>query len=319
MKACLVIPTALLLSGCWFQHPTMAPQPARAPARDSLFRLDTSRSDSVAARGPVEGMLSLLDDSVVFLRAGLPAVYGAAAVRALLPGTNPPGAATTAWQPLGGGLSSDLRSAYTFGVTARVVAGEGTAPIQFSRYIAYWQRELQRPWRIIAYAEVGQAASGQEPSFTSEQLTPPAELMPENRADARASVRSADSAFADLAIRMGLAFAFSNTAAPAGVVFGDPSLVVGPEAIRAYFEAQPGGSSLSWRPLYASVSRSRDLGFTIGEYVSTGRGPSGATVQRFGKYLTVWRRQRDGSWRFEVDGGNPDGSRRSADLQHSGP
>lgn len=264
-------------------------------------------------------MLSLLDDSVVFLRAGVPAVYGAAAVRALLPATNPPGAATTVWQPLGGGLSSDLRSAYTFGVTARVAAGEGSTPIQFARYIAYWQRDLHRPWRIIAYAEVGQVASGQEPTFTSDQLAPPAKLMPEKRADARAAVRSADSAFADLAIRMGLASAFSSTAAPAGVVIGDPALVVGPEAIRAYFEAQPGGSSLSWRPVYGSVSSSRDLGFTVGEYVSTGRGPSGATVQRFGKYLTVWRRQRDGNWRFVVDGGSPDGNRRPGELQHSSP
>ena len=29
-----------------------------------------------------------------------------------------------------------------------------------------------------------------------------------------------------------------------------------------------------------------------------------AVVQRFGKYLTIWKRQPNGSWRFVVDGGN---------------
>ena len=56
--------------------------------------------------------------------------------------------------------------------------------------------------------------------------------------------------------------------------------------------------------LYAAVAGSRDLGYTIGEYTSTGRGPTGAAVQRFGKYLTVWKRQPNGSWKFVVDGGN---------------
>ena len=319
MKACLVIPTALLLSGCWFQHPTMAPRPALGPARDSLFRLDESRSDSVAARGPVDGVLSLLGDSVVYLRPGVPVIYGLAAVRILLPATNPPGITTTAWQPLGGGVSNDLYSAYTFGVAARVAPGDGSVPIQFARYIAYWRRATKSPWRIVAYAEIGQAATGDAPTLAPDQLTPPTEMMTEKRAEAREAVRSADSSFADLAIRMGLPFAFSNTAAPAAVVFGDPELAVGPEGIRAYFAARPGGSSLSWRPVYASVAGSRDLGFTVGAYVSTGRGPSGATVQRFGKYLTVWQRQHDGSWRFVVDGGSLDGNHRPAELQPSNP
>src|SRR6185437_1055610 len=111
MKACLVLPTALLLSGCWLHNRTLAPEPARAPARDSLFRLDESRADSVAAHGGVGGALSLLAGDIVYLRAGMPAVYGLAAARALLSATNPPAAPATAWQPLGGGVSNDLGSA----------------------------------------------------------------------------------------------------------------------------------------------------------------------------------------------------------------
>jgi ketosteroid isomerase-like protein len=309
MKACLVLPTALLLSGCSLHHRTLAPEPARSPARDSLFRLDESRADSVAIHGAVDGALTLLAGDVIYLRAGVPAVYGLAAVRTLLPATNPPGAPVSAWQPLGGGVSNDLGSAYTFGVAARAVAGAGSGPIQLARYIAFWRRSGGAPWRIVAYAEVAQPASGEEPTFPPEQLSPPSDSAPPRIAAARAQIRSADSSFSDLAIRMGLAFAFSTTAAPDGAVFGDPALIVGPNAIRTYLSEQPGGSSLTWHPVYADVAASRDLGFTIGEYVSTGLGPSGATVQRFGKYLTVWQRQRNGDWRFVIDGGSPDGGR----------
>ena len=38
--------------------------------------------------------------------------------------------------------------------------------------------------------------------------------------------------------------------------------------------------------------------------VSTSRGPTGAAAQRFGKYLTVWRKEPNGTWKFVVDGGN---------------
>ncbi len=104
---------------------------------------------------------------------------------------------------------------------------------------------------------------------------------------------------------MGVAYAFANTVAPDGVVFGDPQLVIGAHAIEEYLGARAGQSSLVWQPVFAWVAASRDLGFTIGESTSTGLGASGAAVQRMGKYLTVWKRQSDGTWKFVVDGGNP--------------
>jgi ketosteroid isomerase-like protein len=285
----------------------VAPEPARGPARDSLFQLDATRGDSVAARGAIEGVVALLAPDVIYLRAGAPPVYGRESARALLiaasgllPATSLPVA--PAWQPLGGGVSNDLRSGYTFGVSARVP--QPKAPIRLEHYIAFWRRAPGRPWRIAAYAELGSPPLP-ESSVAADQLTalpaPPA-LSPA-LARARAEIRAADSSFADLAYRMGTAFAFANTAAPEGAVFGNSLLLVGPDEIKEFYSAQS-ASSLSWHPVYADVAGSRDLGFTVGEYIATGRGPSGAAVQRFGKYLTVWKRQRNGTWQFVVDGGN---------------
>src|SRR5262249_48783761 len=136
------------------------------------------------------------------------------------------------------------------------------------------------------------------------QLAPPTRPASRTAADAAERVRTADSLFADLADRMGTAFAFSSAAAPNGVLFGGTTLVVGPDAIKEFQETGGAGTSLTWRPIYAVAAESADLGFTIGEYIATGRSPSGAAVQRFGKYLTVWQRQPDGGWKFVVDGGN---------------
>jgi hypothetical protein len=51
----------------------------------------------------------------------------------------------------------------------------------------------------------------------------------------------------------------------------------------------------------AGAAASADLGFTVG--VATYVASPGASPRR-SKYLTVWALQRDGSWRYLVDGGN---------------
>jgi ketosteroid isomerase-like protein len=301
MRTRSLLPAAVLLCGCALHRRPVAPEPARGPARDSLFRLDQSRSDSVAARGLLEGMLTLLGPQVVYLRGGVPAVYGRDGARALLSASSPPNESIT-WQPLGGGVSRDLASAFTYGVAARVIR-PGTAP-RLDRYIAYWERAPRQPWRIMAYSEVG-APPAAGVHVPRDYLEVPVRQAPKRIAEGISEVREADSLFSDLADRMGTAFAFSNTVAPDGLVFGSPELVIGPKAVQEYYAAAGGGTALTWHPVFAAVASSLDLGFTIGEYSATSRGPSGAAVQRFGKYLTVWRREPDGSWKFVVDGGSP--------------
>jgi ketosteroid isomerase-like protein len=265
----------------------------------------------VAARGSLDGLLASFGANVVYLRAGAPIAFGLTSTHRLLAESLDPPGTRVSWQPLGGGVSDDLRAAYTFGITVRAGA---SSPPQLERYIAFWAREPGGPWRIIAYSEVnGQASTHERPKTSDEDSAAAAGLSRGSTGrpadEARIQVRAADSSFSDLSYRMGAAFAFSNTAAADAVVFGDPQLVVGPRAIDEYLEARAGQSSLVWQPVLAWVAGSRDLGFTVGESTSTGRGSSGAAVQRSGKYLTVWKRQPDGTWKFVVDGGNRSPSR----------
>jgi ketosteroid isomerase-like protein len=69
-----------------------------------------------------------------------------------------------------------------------------------------------------------------------------------------------------------------------------------------FFEAD--GPSLTWTPTRGEVVGAGDLGYTTGRSVFRTRGRDGAMVERHGEYLTVWRRQRDGSWKVIFDTGS---------------
>jgi ketosteroid isomerase-like protein len=64
--------------------------------------------------------------------------------------------------------------------------------------------------------------------------------------------------------------------------------------------------SLRWQPISAEIAKSGDLGYTVGSYAITRTDEKGSAVVGTGKYLTVWRLQKDKSWKVEFDTGVPD-------------
>ncbi len=65
--------------------------------------------------------------------------------------------------------------------------------------------------------------------------------------------------------------------------------------------------AISWKTLHAGVSKSGDLGFTTGRYTDSYKGEDGKTVHEKGKYVCVWKKQADGSWKAIHDTWNSDG------------
>ena len=78
------------------------------------------------------------------------------------------------------------------------------------------------------------------------------------------------------------------------------------ETTRALFGAP--GFALEWRATGADVAASGDLGFTFGTFVLRGQDEAGAATEALGKYLTVWRRGDDRTWRVVADIFNGDGT-----------
>jgi len=66
----------------------------------------------------------------------------------------------------------------------------------------------------------------------------------------------------------------------------------------------PEGTTLTWTPAHAEMSASGDLGYTYGNYVFTSKNKEGKFAANYGKYTSIWRRQKDGQWKVVVDMGN---------------
>src|SRR4051812_12453239 len=96
---------AMTLTACFLHRNPEEIAPRRSTSRDSLLAIDAHRGDP-AAVGPH------FSSGAVYLRAGAPAVFGRESIAALLV----PTAAAVVSQPVGGGLSLDRLSGYTFGI-----------------------------------------------------------------------------------------------------------------------------------------------------------------------------------------------------------
>ncbi len=89
--------------------------------------------------------------------------------------------------------------------------------------------------------------------------------------------------------------AFLAHIAEDGILFR-PGPVHGRDALE---HQQPGPELLAWRPIYAEAAASGDLGFTTGPWSFRPRRDTAEVA--FGHFVTVWKKQADGAWRFVLD------------------
>ncbi len=61
---------------------------------------------------------------------------------------------------------------------------------------------------------------------------------------------------------------------------------------------------LTWVPVGADISASGDLGYTYGTFEFRSKDKDGKTVVDHGKYTSIWKKQKDGSWKVVLDMGN---------------
>jgi ketosteroid isomerase-like protein len=65
---------------------------------------------------------------------------------------------------------------------------------------------------------------------------------------------------------------------------------------------------VSWTPMYVESAQAGDMVYDMGSYTMTTKPAKGkgAAVTDHGKYLAVWKKQVDGSWKAEADTWNSD-------------
>ncbi|MCC3154510.1 nuclear transport factor 2 family protein [Hymenobacter sp. BT770] len=126
-----------------------------------------------------------------------------------------------------------------------------------------------------------------------------ASLLPFNsQAQApHAAVVAAETAFAAQAMQESTPAAFLANSAPKAWVTENGKWANAQDVWRSR-PARP-GSRLTWYPVLADAAQSGDLGYTTGPWTAL----LNDKPQASGEYVTVWRKQPDGKWKFVVDMG----------------
>lgn len=125
---------------------------------------------------------------------------------------------------------------------------------------------------------------------------------------AKSEIIAADKAFSAMSSKQGAKAAFLYYVTQDAKLLGD--IRTGPDAVNTTFRNLPPTALLTWEPSYVDVSASGDLGYTWGRYRLSfpSAAKNGTPYLQTGTYVTIWKRQPGGGWKFVLDGGNPDGA-----------
>jgi ketosteroid isomerase-like protein len=61
---------------------------------------------------------------------------------------------------------------------------------------------------------------------------------------------------------------------------------------------------LTWSPVGADMSSSEDMGYTYGTFEFRAQDKDGKPIVEHGHYTSIWKKQKDGSWKVVLDMGN---------------
>jgi ketosteroid isomerase-like protein len=136
----------------------------------------------------------------------------------------------------------------------------------------------------------------------------PEKPVQDTRVADEAAIREADIAWSKIAESKQVDEHVKYYLTDATVASPNEELVQGRESIRkmvASMFAMP-GFSIKWQPTKVEVSQSGDLGYSAGAYQMTMNGPNGAPMNDHGKYIEIWKKQADGSWKVATEMFNSD-------------
>ncbi|HEX3282964.1 MAG TPA: nuclear transport factor 2 family protein [Pyrinomonadaceae bacterium] len=176
--------------------------------------------------------------------------------------------------------------------------------VAFGNFLTVWKKQADGAWRFV----IDLGISGPQPSETIAAWQPPKSSKRESKA-AHASVEAEqalllakDSEFSKLSATRDAQTAFESFASSDVRVFRDEKIPIVGKA--AGLTALPATSSIwTWKPTFADVSRSGDLGYTYGTYRIASKGTPAKNLES-GNYYRIWKKQ-GGKWVVVADLTNP--------------
>ena len=113
----------------------------------------------------------------------------------------------------------------------------------------------------------------------------------------------AEKRFSDLSAEKGEYEAFLAFASDDAVLKRRSDIIKGREDMTKWLEehVSSGNTTLTWKPDFVDVSNSGDLGYTYGKYSFLYYDSLGVQQESIGIFHTVWKRQKNGEWKFVYD------------------
>ncbi|MDQ2719533.1 MAG: hypothetical protein M3Z26_07220 [Bacteroidota bacterium] len=113
-------------------------------------------------------------------------------------------------------------------------------------------------------------------------------------------IMKADKEFSDMSRQVGMKKAFLEYIDNDGTLLRPNHLpLIGAEAIDFLSLVNDSAYSLTWKPTKAEISKSGDLGYSFGVYQLATKD----TILK-GTYVSIWKKQSTGAWKFVLDSGN---------------
>ncbi|WP_264520528.1 YybH family protein [Flavobacterium sp. N1994] len=119
----------------------------------------------------------------------------------------------------------------------------------------------------------------------------------------KAEVFKAEADFKNLSQSKGIAQAFYTFADSNAVIKREnDTLIQGKENIKNYYSNPKfQKASVIWKPDFVAVSNDGSLAYTYGKFVWTSSDSLGNKKEFKGRFHTVWKRQKDGRWKYVWD------------------
>lgn len=292
LKSCLTVTMLFLYTAFVFAQDRALPA-----GLETLVQTEREFARSCVERGIRSSFLEYFaDDAIVFQPH--PVKYKEAVKDQPAPAD--PLAYTLDWEPLFSDISAAGDLGYNTGPYILTDNSPQRRPPQHGFFFSVWKQQFNGEWRVVldVGTETNAAYTGSRELRTGSAAGSTAAVDPQQ--DQHASLFAAERALQESASKTGMAGAY------AGVLNSDSRLhrngmqpLLGQKPIVQYLR-QRENYQPSWKPLFADIARSGDLGYVYGSYRFKRAGAEDSALEQ-GYFTRVWKRGQDNKWRLVVD------------------
>lgn len=157
---------------------------------------------------------------------------------------------------------------------------------------------------VIAFlCLVGLAAGGGY--WVKTHNKPAAAVVPAD--DPVTAVKGADAAWAKAAAAHDLMNSLSYYAGDAVVLPAHQEMLTNkPDILKSWTALLDKNNAVTWKPMWVEAAKSGELVYVVGTYQLTTKVAKGKPTVDRGKYMAVWKKQDDGTWKAEANTWNSD-------------